>query len=199
MAVIELALPGQEATALELIVTVANAALFVNGIIATQLLIPTDSRACDNYNDDDGGASAVSETCPSNTVDLASYSTFKASNGPEKYRNYCLVLTGITIFSTIVFTRFLPKSKEECYLWKKVGEEHGHNRKRGYFTVFLTCLIIGVSLVVFLFSTLSAHAFFSFDVFPFFLFLFFFSISMGLSFQACYWMFIQLVNLLLVD
>jgi hypothetical protein len=151
MAVIELALPGQEATALELIVTVANAALFVNGIIATQLLIPTDSRACDTNGDD---ASTVGETCPSNTVDLTSYSTFKASNGPEKYRNYCLILTGITIFSTIVFTRFLPKSKEECYLWKKVGEEHGHNRKRGYFTVFLTCLIIGVSLVAFLFSTL---------------------------------------------
>ena len=40
MAVIELAKPGLEATTYELIITVGNAALLVNGILSTQLLTP---------------------------------------------------------------------------------------------------------------------------------------------------------------
>lgn len=42
MAVIELAKPGLEATTYELIITVGNAALLVNGILSTQLLTPMD-------------------------------------------------------------------------------------------------------------------------------------------------------------
>lgn len=40
MAVIELAKPGQEATTYELIVTVGNSAILLNGILSTQLLTP---------------------------------------------------------------------------------------------------------------------------------------------------------------
>jgi hypothetical protein len=44
MAVIELAKPGQEATTYELIITVANSASLLNGILSTQLLTPMNVR-----------------------------------------------------------------------------------------------------------------------------------------------------------
>ena len=58
MAVIELAKPGQEAITYELIVSVANAALTVTVVLATQLLSPFDSVTCDCATAAHGGQSA---------------------------------------------------------------------------------------------------------------------------------------------
>ena len=46
MAVIELAKPGLEATTYELIITIGNSAMFLNTIIATQMLYPMKTTAC---------------------------------------------------------------------------------------------------------------------------------------------------------
>lgn len=135
MAVIELALPGQEATTLEFIVTCGNAAMTVNSIIATQLLTPLNAVSCDDDNDH----------CPSNTVDLNDPSTFNATDGPSKYTNYQIILSCIAIVATFLFTPFLPSSKDECYQWKKKGEISGASRKRGYLTLGISIVIIGVS------------------------------------------------------
>ena len=137
MAVIELAKPGQEATTYELIVTVGNAAATVNGIISTQLLTPMNSVGCD----DDYG------NCPSNTVVVTSKSSFDSSDGPSRFTNYTLLLTGVSIGATLLFTPFLPSSKDECHEWKLIGEEMGSSTTRGYITLAMAVITVGVSLL----------------------------------------------------
>lgn len=136
MAVIELARPGQEATTYELIVTVGNAAQTVNGIISTQLLTPMDSVGCD----DDYG------NCPSNSVITTGPGAFNDSNGPERYRNYTFLLTGIAIGVTLLFTPFLPSSKDECHDWKKIGQEWGNSQPRGALTLGIAIITVSVSV-----------------------------------------------------
>ena len=65
MAVIELAKPGQEAITYELIVSVANAALTVTVVLATQLLTPFDSVTCTEGGSDDDG------TCPNDQARIS--------------------------------------------------------------------------------------------------------------------------------
>ena len=108
MAVIELAKPGQEATTFELIISVGNAALLLNGIIATQFLTPLKCTAC---TDDD------QSNCPSDSVNVSS------PNGRYKYTKYTLTLMSISVVACCVFTRFLPRSVEDCHLLKERGEK----------------------------------------------------------------------------
>lgn len=137
MAVIELARPGQEATTYELIVTVGNAALTANGVISTQLLTPMKSVGCD----DDYG------NCPSDTVVVSSESSFNSSNGPDRFTNYTLVLTAISVIGCLIFTPYLPGSKEECREWKRLGDEKGNSKTRGYIAVGMAAITILVSRV----------------------------------------------------
>jgi hypothetical protein len=141
MAVIELALPGQEATTLEFILTAANAAMTVNGIISTQLLTPMDAVGCD----DDSG------NCPSNTVVVTDQTSYNNSDGPNRFTNYTLVLVAIAIAGALIFTPFLPASKEECYEWKKKGEEVGTSKTRGYINLVIAFIAIGVRGVNYVF------------------------------------------------
>lgn len=76
MSVIELSKPGQEATTYELIITVGNAALLVNGIISTQLLTPLGAVGC------------TEEPCASHTVNIENQDSFNASNGPFIFTIY---------------------------------------------------------------------------------------------------------------
>lgn len=139
MAVIELAKPGLEATTYELIVTVGNAALTLNGIIATQLLTPMKAVGCD---DDTGN-------CSPNTVDVTGKSGFDSTDGPNRFTNYTLVLTAISLTACYLFTRFLPASKEECHLWRLKGEEQGDSVIRGRLAFGMAVLIVGVSVLDF--------------------------------------------------
>jgi len=104
MAVIELAQPGQEAITYELIVSVANAALTVTVVIATQLLMPFDSVTCRSGGDDDG-------TCATNQVNVYSIDAYNDSDGPARFTRYSLVCLGISFVSLVVFTPFLPRTK----------------------------------------------------------------------------------------
>ena len=81
MAVIELAVPGLEATTYELIITVGNTALLINGIISTQLLFPLQSVGCDKE-----------QNCPANEVDVTSKAAFRASDGPHRYTGIIPIL-----------------------------------------------------------------------------------------------------------
>lgn len=137
MAVIELARPGQEATTYEFVITCANAASTINGIISTQLLTPMKAVGCSN--DDD------TAICASDTVDIDDKDSFRSSNGPQRFTYYTLVLTAISLFSCYVFTRFLPQSKEECHEWKMKGDKLGASEMRGRIT-------LGMAIVVFLVS-----------------------------------------------
>jgi hypothetical protein len=137
MAVIELAKPGQEATTYELIVTVGNAALLVNGVVSTQLLTPFRGVACD---DDDNTSG-----CGDNTVDTDSPSTFKDSGGPWRFTQYTLVLQSISIASVFIFARFLPRSKQMCRDWKEEGERLGTSDLRGKVTLAMVVITLLVS------------------------------------------------------
>jgi hypothetical protein len=113
---------------------VGNAAQTVNGIISTQLLTPMKAVGCDS--DDD---------CPSDTVDVNNKYSFDHSNGPSRFTNYSYVLIGVAIGATLLVTPFLPKSKEECHDWKKIGDKRGNSQSRGLFTLFLAVITLGVS------------------------------------------------------
>jgi hypothetical protein len=138
MAVIELAKPGLEATTYELVITVGNAGQLVNGIVSTQLLYPMNAVGCD---DDTGN-------CDSSTsVIVTSQSSFNASDGPARFTYYCLLLCGITIAATLLFTPFLPRSKEECHEWKEYGETVGASARRGKIALAVCIITVLVSLV----------------------------------------------------
>ena len=137
LAVIELSKPGLEATTYELVITVCNAALTVSSIIATQLLSPLDAAGCSSYDDD--------YVCPSNTVAVNSANSFNASNGPSRFTEYTLVLTGISIGCTLLFTPLLPKDKAQCHKWKEDGEKFGNSSTRGYLTLSLCLITVFVS------------------------------------------------------
>ena len=138
MAVIELAKPGLEATTYELVITVGNAGQAVRGIISTQLLYPFNAVGCD---DDTGN-------CDSSTsVIVTSQSSFNASDGPARFTYYCLLLFGITLVATLVFTPFLPRSKEECHEWKEYyGEKVGASTTRGKIALVACVLTVLVRL-----------------------------------------------------
>jgi hypothetical protein len=137
MAVIEVAKPGFEATTYELIITAGNAALNLNGIISTQLLYPMGAVGCE----DDSG------DCPSSTVDVTDEGGFNASNGPARFTNYCLLLTGISLVACFIFTPFMPASKEQCHEWREQGELAGQSVRRGYITlaVCITAVLVRFS------------------------------------------------------
>ena len=132
IACIELAAPGAEATTLELIVSTGNAAYTLAGVIATQMLFPLEAIAC---TDDDG-------SCPSDTVEANDKQTFDASNGPERYRNYALIMCSIAIAGSLIFVPFLPASREMCHEWKAIGEREGLSKKRGYLALAMVTFAI---------------------------------------------------------
>jgi hypothetical protein len=135
MAVIELAKPGQEATTYELLVTVGNSALLVNGIVGTQLLSAFKGQACENDDAD----------CGSNTINTSSRQAFDDSHGPERFRDYTLVLCTVSVVAVTAFVGFLPKSKEECHEWKAEGERLGRSELRGYITLAMVTVTVVVS------------------------------------------------------
>lgn len=130
MAVIELALPGQEATTYELIITVGNAALTLNGVISTQLLTPTNARSCED------------DTCSSDTVDVTSVDSYNHSNGPERFTTYTIVLTIVSLSACAIFVQFLPSSKQECQTWKEEGERLGTSEMRGKVAIVMSSIIV---------------------------------------------------------
>ena len=118
-----------------------NAALTINGIIGTQLLTPMKAVGCD---DDDGG-------CSSNTVIVTSKSSFNSSHGPERFTNYTLVLLSLSVGSCLIFTRFLPSSKDECHVWRRQGELEGNliiENCTGYFFLFLNGCVCATCVVL---------------------------------------------------
>eukprot|EP00981_Chlorochromonas_danica_P010949 scaffold3553_cov180-Ochromonas_danica.AAC.16 len=131
MAVIELAMPGLEATTYELIITVGNAAQTVSGIIGTQLLTPLNAVTCSGTED--------TSTC----VDASSRSAYFDSDGPDRFMHYTLVLMGIGIGCCFVFVPFLPASKEECKEWKEKGERAGGNTMRAICALILAACVVG--------------------------------------------------------
>lgn len=132
MAVIELAQPGLEATTYELIVTVGNSAQFFNGIVSTQLLTPLKASSCNDGLD----------ACPSNTVVTSSTETYEASDGPNRFTQYTLVITMIGLASCCLFTPFLPASQEQCKAWRKKGDLMGASVLRGKIALTLSAITI---------------------------------------------------------
>ena len=122
MAVIELAKKGLEATTYELLISVGNSALTVGSLLSTQMLMGTKATGCQNEDPD---------TCGSNTVALASVQSYEDSDGPSRFANYTFLIIGIQILGTLVFTPFLPRSKEECHEWRELGIKAGSSATRG--------------------------------------------------------------------
>lgn len=134
IAIIELAKTGLEATTFELLVTVGNAALLVNGVISTQMLTPLNAVSCD----EDGG-------CGSHTVSTTSQQSFNDSDGPWRYTQYTLILNSISVAACFIFTPFLPKSKEQCHEWKLIGDQQGNSIIRARIGLAMCVVTILVS------------------------------------------------------
>jgi hypothetical protein len=117
MAVIELAKPGQEAITYELIVSVANAALTVTVVLATQLLTPFKSVSCAEGGADDDGV------CKSGQVNTFSIHTYHETDGPARFTKYSIVCMVIGLCALLFFTPFLPRTKAECAEWKQHGDD----------------------------------------------------------------------------
>ena len=146
MAVIELAKPGQEATTYELLVTVGNSAILVNGIVATQLLTAFNGVTCE----DSGGDT-------SSCVDTTTADSYVDSDGPARFTKYTLVLNAISVIMVSVFVRFLPRTKEECQEWKELGEQLGTSTNRGRLTLAMVTVVIIVSSNIFFFVIFVVH------------------------------------------
>ena len=55
---------------------------------------------------------------------------------------YCLWLVTISVIGTLLFTQFLPKSKEECHIWRDMGLKAGLSREIGYISLFLALFTV---------------------------------------------------------
>lgn len=113
-----------------MVVSVANAALTLNTIVATQFLQLTNAAVCNQ------------QPCPSNSVDVTSAEAFNASDGPSKFSNYTYLVLGVNVAGLLIFTPFLPRQKEECHEWRIRGELSGNSTSVGYASVFLTTAVI---------------------------------------------------------
>ncbi len=133
MAAIELAKPGQEATTYELLVTVGNSAILVNGIVATQMLTALNGVTCE----DSGGDT-------SSCVDTTTVDSYVASDGPARFTRYTLVLNAISVVMVSLFVWFLPRTKQECHEWKDLGEQLGTSTTRGRITLAMVTVVIVV-------------------------------------------------------
>ena len=106
----------------------------VSSILSTQLLTPLHAATCQ------------APSCPPDTIDM---NNFDASGGPKKSTVYLLVITGISLFCTCLFTSFLPTQKAMCAAWKKKGEEagEGHRDRRAVVTLGVAMLIVMYGIV----------------------------------------------------
>jgi hypothetical protein len=144
-----------------------------------------DSVGCD---DDNGN-------CPSNTVVVTDKDSFDHSNGPVRFTNYTLLLTGIAIAASLIAVPFLPSSKEECHEWKMKGEALGTSKVRGYLSLGIAVIMISVSEFSYQSTLCSNNLFLMISLFfshPLFH-------SMVCRAQFFCWMWIPLVNLQWVD
>ena len=73
-------------------------------------------------------------------VDVTSPEAFDNSNGPQRFTDYTLVLTGISIGCCLVFTQFLPTCKAQCHEWQAIGDKKGNSAIRGIVTLTM-CLV----------------------------------------------------------
>jgi len=139
MSVIELAKPGQESTTYELLITASNAANTVGSVVATQLLWPLNSVAC--YNS--------VEQCTENEVFIGGgQAGFNATDGPKRYTIYTIVTGAISIFATLVLTRFLPRDKNQCHLWREEGVQSGASIKIGIASLLISLGTVGYGFIV---------------------------------------------------
>jgi len=135
MAVIELAKPGQEATTYELVVSVANAAITLSGVISTQLLYPVGANGC------------TVQPCRSNTVDLTSTDSYLSTQGPWRFTCYTLLLIITSISATLLFVKFLPRTKEQCHEWKEIGDFSGNRTIRGAIGLLLSSAVVFYGII----------------------------------------------------
>ena len=138
MVVIELAAPGQEATTYELIISIVNACITLNGILGTQVAAIIHANSCE-------------DTCTGDSnegVDTTSIPTFVASDGPYKYTKYTIVITILSLIGIILFTPFLPTQKAQCQEWKEKGQQAGNSVFRGIITAIIAFTVVAYSIVV---------------------------------------------------
>lgn len=50
-----------------------------------------------------------------------------------------------SLFACLAFTPFLPSGKLECASWRRVGEEKGESKPRGYLTLTMCVVVTLVS------------------------------------------------------
>ena len=147
MAVIELSAPGMESSSYELLVTCGNSATFLNGIVSTQLLTPTNTASCSS---DSGG-------CGASSVCTTDEQCFDDSDGPWRYTQYCLIISGISVGACLLFTPFLPKSKEQCHEWRVIGEQAGESVTRARVALLIVIVVISVSSSYCVSSSIQSH------------------------------------------
>lgn len=70
--------------------------------------------------------------------------SFNASNGPDRFTYYTLLLTAISITGCLIFTQFLPASKQECQDWKNKGEKFGTSERFAWTSFIIVLVIVGV-------------------------------------------------------
>lgn len=61
-------------------------------------------------------------------------------------------MTAISICACLVFTQFLPRSKEECHVWKRQGEQAGTSSLRGkvLLAVVIVVSMYGITVAILL-------------------------------------------------
>lgn len=139
LSVIELAKQGIEATTYELVITVGNACLTLNGILGTQLLFAADSTACEESY----------ASCPNDSVAVTSGAKgFEETDGPNRYTRYNLIVSAISLVNACIWVWWLPSSVEECAEWKEKGEMNGLSKRRGLINVVVCVTVVLYGFVV---------------------------------------------------
>ena len=123
-------------TQYELVVSVANAAGTVNTIVATQLLQYIRASICNHDN------------CPTDTINTTSIQAYISSNGPYKFTKYTFIIFLLNLTGLCIFTQYLPKQKDECHTWRRLGDKSGEYTRKltGYISVIIAVVSITYGL-----------------------------------------------------
>ena len=97
----------------------------VSSVFSVQLLTPLNTAGCtDDYSTGPNtlGVNGTSmgdygKCDPSKVVDIDNLETWRAYDGPTRFRNYALTLIGIAIGASLIFVPFLPADKAMCAEW----------------------------------------------------------------------------------
>jgi hypothetical protein len=79
---------------------------------------------------------------------VSSRDGYFATDGPNRYTKYSLVVFGLSAVNASIWVWFLPRNIEQCKEWKAEGERKGASFGIGVASLVLSCSMVLYGFIV---------------------------------------------------